>query len=236
MFFLILSPTQGIPWFREIGWFVGFVYLLCAAMRLARFNVITNPLLHPGQKQLSSDFTGLPVPAAAATVASVVLFLLKLADSDKSLNRFALGLPFLMLLVGILMMSTIRYPSGKKVDLQTRTRLRGFAAFIVLAGLLVLYREVAMLGICLCYIFFRPDPAFWRRQRRRWRLAAAMARKLCEEAARRLPATRHPSKSGRLSAETTRRSSQLFWALFPSETAELLVFLAAYKTTAVIAY
>src|SRR5476649_2807301 len=30
MFFLILSPTQGIPWFREIGWFIGFIYLLCA--------------------------------------------------------------------------------------------------------------------------------------------------------------------------------------------------------------
>src|ERR1700722_7442103 len=38
MFFLILSPSQGIPWFREIGWFVGFAYLLCAAVRLARFN------------------------------------------------------------------------------------------------------------------------------------------------------------------------------------------------------
>src|SRR5208337_2984388 len=72
MFFLILSPSQGFPWFRDIGWFVGFVYLLCAAMRLARFNVITNPLLHPAQKELSSDFVGLPVPAAAATVAALV--------------------------------------------------------------------------------------------------------------------------------------------------------------------
>ena len=99
MFFLILSPTQGIPWFREIGWLVGFIYLLCAAMRLARFNVITNPLLKRGQKELSSDFVGLPVPAAAGTVASLVLFLLKLADSDKSLNRVALVLPFLMVLI-----------------------------------------------------------------------------------------------------------------------------------------
>ena len=154
MFFLILSPTQGIPWFREIGWFVGFVYLLCAAMRLARFNVITNPLLHPGKKEVGSDFVGLPVPAAAATVAATVLFLLKLADADKSLNRFALGLPFLMLLIAILMMSRVPYPSGKKVDLQTQTRMRFLAAFIVIAGLLVIYREVALLGTCLGYIFF----------------------------------------------------------------------------------
>jgi CDP-diacylglycerol--serine O-phosphatidyltransferase len=97
MFFLILSPSQEFPWFRDIGGFVGFVYLLCAAMRLARFNVITNPLLHRGKKESNKDFIGLPVPAAAMTVASLVLFLLKLAESDKSLNKFALVLPFLML-------------------------------------------------------------------------------------------------------------------------------------------
>jgi len=52
MFFFILSPTQaqGYNWFRNIGWLVGFIYLLCAAMRLALFNVITNPLLHRDKK------------------------------------------------------------------------------------------------------------------------------------------------------------------------------------------
>lgn len=151
---LILSPTQGIPWFRQVGWFVGFVYLLCAAMRLARFNVITNPLLQRGKKELSGDFIGLPVPAAAATVASLVLFLLHLADSDKSLNRYALGLPFLMLLIGLLMMSTVRYPSGKKVDLQTKTQLRFFVGVIIAIGLIALFREVALICVCLAYVFF----------------------------------------------------------------------------------
>src|ERR1017187_3966375 len=116
MFCLILAPSQDFPWFRQIGWFVGFVFLLCAAMRLARFNVITNPLLHRGHKETSKDFIGLPVPAAAGTVASLVLFLLKLDDADKSLNWFALVLPFLMLLIAFLMMSPVRYPSGKNVD------------------------------------------------------------------------------------------------------------------------
>ena len=69
MFYLILSPTQGIIWFRNVGWAIGFIYLLCAAMRLARFNVITNPLLHAGEKDSGKDFVGLPVPAAAGTVA-----------------------------------------------------------------------------------------------------------------------------------------------------------------------
>jgi CDP-diacylglycerol--serine O-phosphatidyltransferase len=155
MIYLILSPTTGsYEWFRNVGWFIGFIYLLCAAMRLARFNVITNPLLHPGTKDSSKDFVGLPVPAAASTVAATVLFILKLGESDRSLNAWALTLPPLMLLVAFLMMSTVRYPSGKKVDMQTQTRLRPFIALLTLIGLVVLYKEIAVLGICLGYVFF----------------------------------------------------------------------------------
>lgn len=154
MAFVILSPSQGFLWFRDIGWFLGFVYLLCVAIRLARFNVITNPLLSRGKKQLSADFVGLPCPAAACTVASLVLFILKLGDTDRSLSRFALGLPFLMLLIGLLMISTVRYPSGKKVDLQTKTQLRNFVGVLAAIGLIILFREVAALCAFLAYIFF----------------------------------------------------------------------------------
>ncbi len=164
MFYLILAPTQGILWFRNIGWFVGFVYLLCAAMRLARFNVITNPLLYRGKRESSKDFVGLPVPAAAGTVASLVLFLLNLADSDKSLKSWALALPFLMLLIAFLMMSTVRYPSGKNVDLQTETRLQTFVGFLIFVGLLLLYKEIAVLTAFLGYIFFGLI-RHWRRPR-----------------------------------------------------------------------
>ena len=154
MFYLIISPTQGIEWFRNVGWFIGFVYLLCAAMRLARFNIITNPLLRPGKKDSNKDFVGLPVPAAASTVAATVLFLLKLAENDRSLKSWALTLPFLMLLVAMLMMSTVRYPSGKQLDMQTKTRVQPFIAILIVIGGVILYKEVALLGVCLSYIFF----------------------------------------------------------------------------------
>lgn len=154
MFFFIISPTQGFMWFRNVGWFVGFVYLLCAAVRLARFNVITNPLLYRDKGDDSKDFIGLPVPAAAGTVGALVLFLLQLAESDKSLNRWALILPFLMLLIAILMVSKVRYPSGKKVDLQTTTQVGNFILFLVLIGLVVAFKQIALLGLTLGYIFF----------------------------------------------------------------------------------
>lgn len=152
--YLIISPTQGIEVFRNIGWFLGFVYLLCAAIRLARFNVITNPLVHRDKKDTNKDFVGLPVPAAAFTVASLVLFLLHLADSDRSLHRWALALPPLLGLIALLMVSTVRYPSGKNINLQTKTRLLPFVAFLVFLGGLALFKEIALMAVALSYIFF----------------------------------------------------------------------------------
>lgn len=154
VFFLILSPTQGYEIFRNIGWFLGFVYLLCAAVRLARFNVITNPLLHGNKKETNKDFVGLPVPAAATTVASLVLFLLHLSASDRSVGYWAVALPPLMLLIAILMVSTVRYPSGKTLDLQTKTRLQPLVLVVVVIGLGVLFKEIALLIVCLGYIFY----------------------------------------------------------------------------------
>jgi CDP-diacylglycerol--serine O-phosphatidyltransferase len=67
MIFLVLTPTvDKYPVFLQISWLIGFVYLLCAAVRLARFNVLTHPMLPPAEQlKGTNDFLGLPVPAAA---------------------------------------------------------------------------------------------------------------------------------------------------------------------------
>lgn len=153
VFFLILSPTQGYPFFQRIGWLIGFIYLLCAAVRLARFNVITNPLLR-GAKSSDKDFLGLPVPAAAGTVASLVLLLLHLIEEEKALRQWALALPFLLLLIACLMVSTVRYPSFKQIDWHTRTRIRTFLVILVVAGLLVILQDVAFFFLFLGYIIY----------------------------------------------------------------------------------
>ncbi len=163
-FFLILSPTQGYPVFQQIGGFLSFIYLLCAAIRLARFNVITNPLLHRDAKDSNKDFVGLPVPAAAVTVASLVLTLLHLAEDSKDLQRWALALPPLLALIAILMVSSVRYPSGKQVDLRTRTRLSTFVLLIAIAGVIMLFKEYGLLACTLSYIFYGLV-RHWRRSR-----------------------------------------------------------------------
>ncbi|MEO5951869.1 MAG: CDP-diacylglycerol--serine O-phosphatidyltransferase, partial [Chloroflexia bacterium] len=54
------------------GYFLSFVYLLCGAARLARFNVVTNPIpQNPGRPD-RKYFVGLPIPAAAAFIASII--------------------------------------------------------------------------------------------------------------------------------------------------------------------
>src|SRR5690606_12758815 len=154
VFFLILSPTQGYPVFTNIGWFLGFVYLLCAAIRLARFNVITHPLIVSPDVTANKDFVGLPGPAAAGPVAALVLFLLNLPRHARGLERSALGLPPRILLIAMRMISTIRYPSGKQLALQTKTRRPSVIICLVVAAAVVVFKEVAMLVVMLGYIFF----------------------------------------------------------------------------------
>jgi CDP-diacylglycerol---serine O-phosphatidyltransferase len=154
VFFLILAPRGDYQWFRELGWMIAFVYLLCGAVRLARFNVITNPLLHRAESESHKDFVGLPIPAAAGTVASLVLLLLNMANNAKELRQLTLGLPLILILVSFLMVSTIRYPSFKQVNWETKTRFRTFVAVFIGIVLIVRLQEVSLFFLFLAYIAY----------------------------------------------------------------------------------
>ena len=152
VFFLILSPTEGYPLIRQVGWFIGFIYLLCAGVRLARFNVLTSPLFPSnitGDVAKVSDFTGLPVPAAAGVIASLALVLNRF-----DLQRFTILLPALMLLIAWLMISNIRYPSFKNINLQTQTPFKAFVFIVIAGGLVLLLREISFAVLFLSYVFY----------------------------------------------------------------------------------
>ncbi len=154
VFFLILAPREEYQWFREFGWFIAFIYLLCGAVRLARFNVITNPLLHRAESESSKDFMGLPIPAAAGTVATLVLLLLNMAANARELRQLTLALPLILMLVSFLMVSTVRYPSFKQVNWETKTRFRSFVGILIIVALVWRLREVAFFFLFLAYIFY----------------------------------------------------------------------------------
>lgn len=152
VFFLILAPREDYQWFREFGWFIAFIYLVCGAVRLARFNVITNPLLHRAELESHKDFVGLPIPAAAGTVATLVLLLLNMAANARELRQLTLALPLILVLVSFLMVSTVRYPSFKQVNWETKTRFRSFVGILIVVALVWRLREVAFFFLFLGYI------------------------------------------------------------------------------------
>jgi CDP-diacylglycerol---serine O-phosphatidyltransferase len=152
MIFLILQPTEKYPFFLKFGWLIAFVYLLCAAVRLARFNVLTHPMLPLAERlKGTKDFLGLPVPAAAGMIASLVLVL-----NSLDLRVLAILLPPLMLAIAGLMVSNIPYPSFKDIDWQTSTRFRTFIYLIFGLAIIFIIKELAFALLFLSYIAYGP--------------------------------------------------------------------------------
>ena len=114
--FFVLGP-DGQPGpitnhLHRAGYLIAFFYLLCGAVRLARFNVQTNPMpKNPGRSD-RKYFVGMPIPAAAALIAAVVFM------DDAPVRSFAFSIFWLVCVAisGLLMVSTWRYPSFKQIS------------------------------------------------------------------------------------------------------------------------
>ncbi len=105
----------------QAGYFMAFLFLLCGAARLARFNVQKNPIpKNPGRPN-RKYFVGLPIPGAAGTVAAIVY-----AFGGEPVSYWPIAVLWmgLLALLGFLMVSTWRYYSFKGFSLrQPRTPL-----------------------------------------------------------------------------------------------------------------
>jgi len=135
---------------HRAGYFCAFLFLLCGALRLARFNVQVNPIpKNPGRAD-RKYFVGMPTPAAAGMVASVVYAF----AGEGPLNWwvFSTGWLALLGLLSFLMVSTWRYPSFKDLSVM---RPRSPLTFVVLSIVIYLIwnsSEEMLLGMSLCYV------------------------------------------------------------------------------------
>lgn len=134
----------------EIGWFIASIYLICGALRLARFNCLA---AMPGVSG-GKEFMGFPIPAAAGLVASVTYFLMwsetHETDFQTGWGRFIL--PALMLFLSMMMVSEVKYPSFKKLDLKARRPFATMVVAIMIIGcFVILWRYI--LPIVLPIIF-----------------------------------------------------------------------------------
>jgi CDP-diacylglycerol---serine O-phosphatidyltransferase len=109
----VISPIQGFgSHVTRAGYVVAFFYALCGAVRLARFNVQTNPApKNPGRPD-RKYFVGMPIPAGAGFIAAVVY----MDASPVRSFSFSVGWLIAVSLVALLMVSTWRYPSFKQIS------------------------------------------------------------------------------------------------------------------------
>ncbi|MGB0610186.1 MAG: CDP-diacylglycerol--serine O-phosphatidyltransferase [Verrucomicrobiales bacterium] len=115
---------------------VASIYLVCGGMRLARFNCIATY----GQES-SGHFKGFPIPAAAGLISALTLFVLWVSETEKDLNRLKIVFLVLMLFLSYLMVSSIRYPSFKKVTWSTHKSLGWVVVAFILLMLTIIYHQ-----------------------------------------------------------------------------------------------
>src|SRR5436189_641731 len=75
---------EAFPQHPEIGWFIASIYLICGALRLARFNCLATMSSGGGSK----EFLGFPIPSAAGLVSSLTLLIIQLNEKEKDLGRW----------------------------------------------------------------------------------------------------------------------------------------------------
>ncbi len=141
--------------FARAGWLVAFVYLVCGALRLARFNCIAASQ----EKAPGSDFEGFPIPAAAGVIASITLLMLWLQEGQREIGPWKYALPPLMLFLSFMMFSRFTYPSFKTVDWRTQRSISRFLVICLLIIFTVMNWQWMPFVLFLAYLlygFLRP--------------------------------------------------------------------------------
>ena len=132
--------------FGRLGWLAAFLFVVCGALRLARFNVQVATVE-------SKRFVGLPIPAAASMVASTVLLFNHLGWPS-SYKRLAILV--LIYLLAFLMVSSVKYYSFKDPELIKRQPF-GFLVLAVVLLIIVATEPAIMLFVIMsCYVVSGP--------------------------------------------------------------------------------
>lgn len=138
----VLVYKWSLQDFGRIGWAVSFFFLACGALRLARFNVQTAP----GH---SKAFTGMPIPAAATIMASLVIFHYQFHDYPPEKSFVIL---ILTGLCSLLMVSTLRFHGLKEVNLRSRRPLWFLLGFVLILLVIVIHPPTALFVFAMAYL------------------------------------------------------------------------------------
>lgn len=152
----LVAFSWALSSLEQVGWVVTFVYMACAALRLARFNI---------QETDHRTFTGLPSPAAAAVVAGTVWVWSEALGGAEPGILTAIGLGVITAATGLLMVSNFKYFSPKVIN------FRGRVGFFTLVGVTLGFAVVLadppklLLLLFAVYALSGPGRYLWQRLR-----------------------------------------------------------------------
>jgi CDP-diacylglycerol--serine O-phosphatidyltransferase len=142
----LLAFSWALRPYGKFGWLAAFLFVVCGALRLARFNVQSTS----GEVKY---FKGLPIPAAASMIALTILLYLRLIETDWVKDIVILVMIYVL---AFLMVSNIRYFSFKELDLSKRKPFSIFI-FVVLTMIVIIMQPVIVLFVfALAYVFSGP--------------------------------------------------------------------------------
>jgi CDP-diacylglycerol--serine O-phosphatidyltransferase len=144
--------------YPQVGWFIASIYVICGAFRLARFNCLA-AMAGGGGK----EFLGFPIPSAAGLVGSLTYFMIEWNEKDFTKGLWRYALPALLLFLSAMMVSEVKYPTFKSLDLKaTRTFTKMliiilvFASVLISQGKILIYLLPLFFTCYLIYGFVRP--------------------------------------------------------------------------------
>lgn len=148
-----MLPVGFLPALRQnaldFGLLAAFLFLICGACRLARFNVTTNPKPSNPGRPGRRYFVGMPIPAAAGVLASVVHCF---GGSPVHDPRIAFVWMGLILFAAFLMVSRWRFWSGKEINLGSQQPVRLFVLLMIFGVLLAKFSGYVLITMSLAYM------------------------------------------------------------------------------------
>lgn len=149
----------------KIIWAAAAVYVCCAALRLARFNLEATAELNVSDTdadtnaQTSKQFRGLPSPGAAGTIAGLIALHQNLLGGDvpqEYVRGAALVIPLVMLICGLVMVSSIPYVHATNRFVRGQYSIKYVVRFVVLFALLVWWLEYTLAILFTTYALSGP--------------------------------------------------------------------------------
>jgi CDP-diacylglycerol--serine O-phosphatidyltransferase len=133
----------------QMGAAICFIFLICGACRLARFNISMDPQPRNPGRPGKKYFVGMPIPAGAGVIAAVIHF-----ERGSPIATLSMAYVWTLLIAAtsFLMVSSWRFWSAKELNLSERKPVRSVVMLLVAVTLVIAFSEYALLALAMAYL------------------------------------------------------------------------------------